>query len=255
MLWAIDVGNTQTVIGIGGEGDWKAVWRIETSASRTEDELAATLSRLAELEGLPFRADGAILASVVPGVNSVWAAFCQERIGAEMLRLTGGEEVGISIAYDPPSAVGADRIANALAGAERYGSPLIVADFGTATTLDVIDKEGVYQGGVIMPGLSLALSSLAGGTAKLPSVSLDEPPSAIGRTTPGALQSGIVLGAVCAVDGLIDRIDQELEGDVTLVATGGLGSLVCRLSSRIDRYEPNLTLDGLAIAHRRLSER
>jgi len=250
MLWAIDVGNTQTVVGLW-DGDWKAVWRFATRSGDTEDQTAASLAQLCALRGLPFRADGVIVGSVVPSVNADWRRFGQEWLGQEPLFLRNGEEVGLEVLYRPADAVGADRIANALAAIDQVGTPVIVVDFGTATTFDVVDAEGRYAGGAIMPGVSVSLEALAARAAKLPSVSLDAPQVAVGTNTVDALRSGTMFGYAGAVDNVVRMIRKE-RGMASAVATGGLSEAFLGLSTEIAAVYPNLTLDGLRTAHGRL---
>lgn len=248
MLWAIDVGNTQTVVGVRRDGAWVAVWRFETHWLETEDELAVKLSGLAKLAGLPFEAAGIVVGSVVPAVNVTWSRLGEKWLGRRPKFLTGGDQVGLKVSYDPPHAVGADRIANALAALDRWKPPIIVVDFGTATTFDAIDGEGTYVGGAILPGILVSMEALVGKTAKLPQIEIAAPETAIGRTTVGALQSGIVLGYAGAIDALARKIAGELAEPVRVVATGGLGGLFVDLCEMIECYEPHLTLDGLALA-------
>lgn len=253
MLWAIDVGNTQTVVGIYSDGKWLAHWRLNTESETTEDELAAKLKVLCELKGVPFRADALIVASVVPSFNLSWKYFATKWLSVEAQFLTSGAQVGIPVLYDPSHAVGADRIANTLAGLAAGNPPLIVVDFGTATTIDVISARSEYLGGIILPGLAVSLSSLTSKTAKLPQIELQAPESVIGRTTITALQSGIVLGHAGAIDALVARTQNELGQKAWVIATGGLGGTFLGLCGCIEEYHPNLTLDGLRIAFEKIS--
>jgi type III pantothenate kinase len=250
MLWAIDVGNTHTVVGLH-DGSWRHLWRLDTHHYSTEDELAVALRGLCSLAGAEFRADGVVVASVVPRLDTVLGAFCSQWLGCEAYFVRTGEQVGLKVDYSPPNAVGADRIANALGALARFSPPLIVVDFGTATTFDTLDSKGTYVGGAIMPGPEVSAASLASRTAKLPSVALEAPSSAIGKSVVGSLQSGLVLGYADAVDGLARRIRAELGGSAKIVATGGLGALFAELCSEIEEYDPHLTLDGLRIAFER----
>lgn len=253
MLLAIDVGNTNTVLGVWSGDCWRAVWRRETDTEDTEDQLAVWLKGLFDLSGLPFHVEGAVVASVVPALNDAIARMGTKWLGVKPLFLTRGSQVGLDVRYDPPHAVGADRIANALAAVPRYGAPVIVVDFGTATTFDAVDSEGAYLGGAILPGPNVAASALHGRTSKLPMFELAAPERAIGRNTVEALQSGLILGYAGAIDALAGRIAAELGHDPAVVATGGLGALFADLCPTIGTYDPTLTLDGLVIAYERLA--
>jgi type III pantothenate kinase len=250
MLWAIDVGNTQTAVGLH-DGSWRHVWRLDTHNYATEDELAAVLKPLCDLAGTELRATGVVVASVVPRMDRQLEAFSERWLACKPFFLRTGEQVGLKVDYSPSNAVGADRIANALGALERTKPPFIVVDFGTATTFDTVDASGTYVGGAIMPGPEVSASSLASRTAKLPSIALEAPKAAIGKSVVGSLQSGLVLGYADAVDGLVRRIKKELKGDVRVIATGGLGALYTDVCSEIEEYDPHLTLEGLRIAWER----
>lgn len=251
MLWAIDVGNTHTVVGLWDGSAWRAVWRRSTDLESTEDELAAWLKALCELEGLEMRASGVVCASVVPGARSAVDRLARRWLHTTALFLDRGSQVGLKVLYDPPHAVGADRLANALGALDRFAPPIVVVDFGTATTFDAIDRNGAYVGGAILTGIEVSSQALVARTAKLPQIELVAPDRAIGRTTVESLQSGIVLGYAGAIEALAGRMSDELEG-ARVLATGGLGGLFVGLCAAIESYEPNLTLDGLRIAYDRL---
>jgi type III pantothenate kinase len=250
MLLAIDVGNTHSVFGLW-DGRWLAVWRRQTNAESTEDELAVWMKGLFDLSGIPFAVDSTLCASVVPPANEALALLCERHLGVPLRHLDAGD-VGIEVLYEPKAAVGADRIANALGALERFDPPIVVVDFGTATTFDAIDREGRYVGGAILPGVAVASQALAARTAKLPQVEFAAPARAIGRNTVESLQSGIVLGYAGAIDSLAGKFQEELGGAIVL-ATGGLGKLFVGICEAIERYEPTLTLDGLVVADRRMS--
>lgn len=252
MLLAIDVGNTQTVYGLWDGHAWRAAWRRSTSADDTEDQLAAWLKSMFELAGIPFRVTAAISGSVVPQLRASLQRLADEWLGVPMVFLDKGSDVGLQVDYNPPTAVGADRLCNALGALALYPPPLIVVDFGTATTFDAIDRDGHYAGGAILPGIQVSTEALVGRTAKLPMIDLVAPETAIGKTTTHALQSGIVLGYADAIDGLTSRINQELGGGCTVLATGGLGGMFVDWCVSIDEYQPLLTLDGLRIAYERI---
>lgn len=249
MLWAIDVGNTNTVVGVWDD-QWIAVWRFGTNAGETEDELAVKLKGFADLAGVPFRASGVAVASVVPRMDHDLQRLCEKWLHAPSFFLTTGDQVGLPVEYDPPHAVGADRIANALAALALVEPPLVVVDFGTATTFDAVSRDGVYVGGAILPGPTVSIEALFSRTAKLPQIPLVAPERAIGTSTVASIQSGVMLGYAGAIDALALRISTEL-GGARVLATGGLGGIFIGLCHQIERYEPNLTLDGLRIAWER----
>lgn len=252
MRLAIDVGNTHTVYGLHDGVTWVAVWRRATSISDTEDELAAWLFPLFEISGIPFRVEDAVCGSVVPGVNDAIAKLAEKHFRVPLRFLRRGDDVGLRVTYDPPHAVGADRLANALAALARFAPPIVVVDFGTATTFDTIDRDGSYIGGVILPGVKTSANALFAHAAKLPAVEFTAPEFVIGRNTVDSIRSGIMFGYASAVDGLASRINAELGGDATILATGGLGGIFMGLCTTISSYEPTLTLDGLRIAADRL---
>jgi type III pantothenate kinase len=254
MLLAIDIGNTHVVIGVHDGASWRAVWRRTTRADETEDQLAVWLRGLFELSGLDFTMiDAAVCASVVPQANEAIDHLCRKWLKTDPVFVQAGAALGIDVQYDPPSAVGADRLANALGALAKYAPPLVIVDFGTATTFDAISAEGAYLGGTILPGVVVSSQALIGKTAKLPQIELRPPERAIGRNTVEALQSGIVLGYAGAIDTLAERISEELGGKAKVIATGGLGKLFIGVCRTIETYEPNLTLDGLLLAHQRLT--
>lgn len=246
MLWAIDVGNTQTVVGVWDES-WRATWRLATDFSMTEDELAAMLKPLCDLDDIPFEAQTMVVASVVPAMNFSLARLAQKHFAIEALFLTIGDQVGLAVEYQPKNAVGADRIANAVAALQLVAPPIVIVDFGTATTFDAISKERVYVGGAILPGVQVSMEALIGRTAKLPQIDLVAPKHAIGKSTVESLQSGIMLGYAGAIDALARRTLGELGGG-TVIATGGLSVDFMGLCDCLERHEPLLTLEGLRMA-------
>lgn len=191
--------------------------------------------------------DGVCLASVVPPLTGTYVQACKQYLKTTPLVVETGVKTGVKVMVSEPRSVGADRIVNACAVKEKVGGPAIVVDFGTATTFDALDKEGNYLGGAIAPGLEIAADSLSGRTAKLPRVELVVPPKVIGKTTIDAIRSGLVYGYVALVEGMIERISDELSDDPVVVATGGLAGLISSLTDSIDQVEPNLTLDGLRL--------
>jgi type III pantothenate kinase len=254
MLLAIDVGNTNVVCGLWDGSSWVALWRRSTQTDDTEDQLAAWLSSMFSLAGFDWRVEAAICSSVVPSLDAALAAMCKKWLKANLWFLRTGEQVGLPVEYHPPTAVGADRLANALGALELFAPPIVIVDFGTATTFDTIDHRGVYIGGVILPGVDISSRALFAKAAKLPPVQYAAPTTAVGRDTTHSLQSGIMFGYADAIDGLARRIRNELEGDVTIVSTGGLGKLFVDLCEEISDYLPTLTLDGLRHAFERSSK-
>ncbi len=255
MLLAIDVGNTHAVFGVWHEGRWAAQWRHATDPETTEDQLGAWLRTMFDMAGLPWTVARVVCACVVPPMVEPIRLLTKRWLGIETTFLRDGASVGLTVAYTPPTSVGADRLANALGALERYRPPLIVVDFGTGTNFDAVDRDGRYVGGAIMPGILVGSEALFRRAAKLPHVeglALAAPARAIGGSTVESLQSGIVLGYAAAIDGLAMRMEGELGGDCRVLATGGLGAMFLDLCERIDSFEPTLTLDGLRIASERL---
>jgi type III pantothenate kinase len=256
VLVAIDVGNTQTVIGLFGPGDGPAGsgsellyhWRIATVASRTADEMALLIDQLFQLQGLdPEEAiTGISVASVVPRQRTALREMTQKWFKVDTVIVEPGVRTGMPIHYDNPKEVGADRIADAVAAYERYGGPTIVIDFGTATTFEVVSERGEYLGGVIIPGIEISLEALFSRAALLPRVELVEPRNVLAKNTVESVQSGVIYGFAAQVDGLCRRLEDEL-GPCTVVATGGLAGLIGPHSAAIEYHEPWLTLEGLRI--------
>src|ERR671930_1007093 len=249
MLLAVDVGNTQTVLGIF-EGDRLIEhWRVATEAERTGDELAVLLADLLELRNRSFAdVDGICLASSVPLLLRSYQELVDRHIDAPILILGPGTRTGIPLRYDDPREVGSDRIANAVAARERYGSPSIVVDFGTSTNFDVVSAEGEYIGGVLAPGIEVSMEALFGRAARLVKVDYVAPETAIGKTTESALRSGLVYGFAGQVDGIVERIRGELGDDrAQVVATGGLAELITPHSRTVATIDPFLTLEGLRL--------
>ena len=243
MLLAVDVGNTQTVFGLYEGAELGDRWRIATEAHRTGDELGALLGDFLDLDGL----DGICLSSTVPRLIREYELVAERWAHAPLLVLGPGVKTGIAIHYDDPREVGPDRIANAVAAKERFGAPVIVVDFGTSTNFDIVSPAGDYVGGVLAPGIETSMEALFARAARLIKIDYVEPPSVIGKTTEGGLQSGLVYGFAGQVDGIVNAIRRELEVEATVVATGGLAELIAPHSSTIARVEPFLTLDGLRL--------
>jgi type III pantothenate kinase len=248
VLLALDVGNTQTVVGLFDDAELVSHWRIATKAERTSDEHALLLSELLALEGYVFEktVTGIAISSTVPALKSALRDMSRRWFGVATVVLEPGVRSGIPILADNPREVGADRIANALAAYELYGGPTIVVDFGTSTNFDVVSARGEYLGGAIAPGIEISMDALLARAAALQGVELVEPPSPIGKTTVECMQSGALYGFAGQVDGLCRRIRAEL-GECTVVATGGLSGLITPLSETIEHHEPWLTLHGLRL--------
>jgi len=248
MLAAIDIGNTNIVIGVFDGPRLAARFRISTRQSSTADEYALLLDGLFRMEGLaPCEVHGVSMASVVPPLTDVFTRIAERRFGGEVVNVGPGVKTGISVCYEPPRDVGADRIVNAVAAWERYRTDLVIVDFGTATTFDAVTSRGEYLGGVIVPGVTVSLEALFQRTAKLPKVEMARPPAVIGRTTVHSIQSGAYWGYLSMVEGLVARTKAELTAPVHVVATGGLAPLLCTGASFVDEVDPDLTLHGLRI--------
>jgi len=248
MLLAVDVGNTQTVLGLFDGERLAEHWRVATEAERTGDELAALLSDLLSLRGLGFDDVSAIcLSSAVPLLVHSYQELAERHIGAPLLVLGPGTRTGIPVLYDDPREVGPDRIANAVAARERYGAPCIVVDFGTSTNFDAVSAQGEYVGGVLAPGIEVSMDALFARAARLTKVDFVEPETVIGKTTVSALQSGLVYGFAGQVDGIVERIRAELGDNAPVIATGGLAELIAPHSRTIEKVDPLLTLDGLRL--------
>ncbi len=260
MLLAIDVGNTQTVVGLfgqdpdqpttgtGAERDLLDHWRIATSAERTSDELALLVQEFLGFHGFSFDedVDGVALCSSVPSITAAVREMTQRYFGFAALVVEPGVKTGMPIHYDNPKEVGADRIADAVGAFDLYGGPTVVIDFGTATTLEAVSAKGEYLGGAILPGIEISLDALFGRAAALRRVELVEPRSVIGKNTVESIQSGAVYGFAAQVDGICRRMQHEL-GESTVVATGGLAGLITPFSVCIQYHEPWLTLHGLRL--------
>ena len=243
MLLAVDVGNTQTVLGLF-EGERLAdSFRLATDRSRTGDELGVTLGSLFELEEV----DGICLSTTVPALQREWERVAERWAEAPLLTVGPGVKTGIPIRYDDPREVGPDRIVNAVAASERYGAPCIVVDFGTSTNFDIVSPDGEYVGGVLAPGIEISMDALFARAARLVKVDFSAPATVIGKTTVGGLQSGLVYGFAGQVDGIVGRIRDELGVEAQTVATGGLADLIAPHARTLDRIDPHLTLEGLRI--------
>jgi type III pantothenate kinase len=246
LLLAVDVGNTNTVFAAYRERAPLGQWRISTVRERTADEYGAALTQLLMLKGIDHRAvRAAVIATVVPQALPALKAMCRDFFDCAAQVVGENLAVTVPIAIDNPREVGTDRLVNAVAAHGRYGGPLIVVDFGTATTFDVVDRDGTYCGGVIAAGINLSLEALHRAAAKLPRIGVERPPQVIGRSTLTAMQSGVFWGYVSLVEGMVARIKAEFGAPMTVVATGGLGGLFADATATIEHYDRDLTMAGL----------
>jgi type III pantothenate kinase len=254
MLLAVDVGNTNTVLGVfdGGSDRLLAHFRLETRKGRTGDEYASALHGFLSLAGLPTGGvHAAVLATVVPPVMFELGEMCKRHLHVEPLVVGPGIKTGMPILYENPREVGADRIVNAVAAYERWRQGLIIVDFGTATTFDVVTPKGEYLGGAIAPGVTISADALYSHAAKLPRVEIARPRHVIGRNTIASMQSGLLFGYVGLVDGVVERMRAEIDFTAKVVATGGLAPLIARESRTIEAEDEMLTLAGLKIIYDR----
>jgi type III pantothenate kinase len=246
----LDVGNTKTAVGVYSEGKWIADWRVTTHLDYLSDEYYVLLKSLLEDADLSFqRLSGAALASVVPPLTATFEELIVRILGKKPVVVGPGVRTGIQIKIENPKEVGADRIANTAAVQKLYGGPAIVLDLGTATTFDVVSKDGDYLGGAIAPGLGIAADALVRRTAKLPKVELTLPENAMGRNTVAAMQSGLVIGYVGLVKELVFRLKKELGGNPKVIATGGMAEMLDAWTEVIDVVSPRLTLEGIRIIY------
>jgi len=255
MLLTIDIGNTQTVLGLFQEDNLDHTWRIATYDTRTADELAVLITSLLAQHGGGTTVTGIALCSTVPVALHEMRQMCTRYYGEiPVVVVEPGVRTGVPILTDNPKEVGSDRIVNSLAAATLYGGPAIVVDFGTATTFDAVSSKGEYLGGAIAPGVEISVEALGARGAQLRKVELARPRSVVGRNTVEALQSGILYGFAGQVDGIVHRMAAELADDpdtVTVIATGGLAPMVIDETDAIDEHDPWLTLRGLKLVFER----
>lgn len=246
MLLAVDIGNTETTIGIFSKEALEHTFRLETKLSETADEIAVDITSLLNLAGKSFKdIDGVCISSVVPRCTGVFVEMSHNYLKINPLVVGPGIKTGIPILYENPKEVGADRIANAVGCIERYGKPAIVVDFGTATTFDVISERGEYLGGAIAPGIQISAEALFEKAARLSKVDLKPPANVIGKNTQESIQSGIIYGTAGMVDSMVNMIKKELKSEVKVVATGGLCGIFKGVVRSIEIFDPQLTLYGL----------
>jgi type III pantothenate kinase len=264
MLLVLDVGNTNTVLGVfdpeSGDNSGSnshqdglvANWRVATVATQTVDEYGVLFRNLFAMDHLEVKnISGIVISSVVPPLDSTLRQVCEKYFGVKPLFIEPGVKTGMPVHYDNPAEVGADRIVNSVAAFEQHGGPCVVVDFGTATTFDCVSRKGEYLGGVISPGIGISADALFERTARLPRVDIRKPARVIGSTTVGSLQSGLYYGYLGLVDGILALLLNELGPETTVVATGGLASLIGTGSKYIKHVDDLLTLEGLRIIWQR----
>ena len=261
MLFVLDVGNTNTVLGVFSRAEKShgnadsprydtlvANWRVATSRTSTVDEYGVLFRNLFSMAGLEAKGiHGIVISSVVPPLDSVLRQVCERYFDLRPLFIEPGIKTGMPVQYDNPAEVGADRIVNGVAAFEKYGGPCVVVDFGTATTFDCVSPKGEYLGGVICPGIGISADALFERTARLPRVEIRKPARVIGSNTVGSLQSGLYYGYLGLVDGILDLLLAEMGSDTRVIATGGLGPMIGTNSKYIKHVDDFLTLDGLRI--------
>jgi type III pantothenate kinase len=248
MLLAIDAGNTNIAIGVFQGEELAHQWRLSTRRDSTADELGVLLRGLFDTAGVAIgEIDGVVISSVVPTLDRSLTGMCRQYLGAEPLVIGPGVRTGVQIRYDNPREVGADRVVNGVAAFHRYGGPAIVVDFGTTTNFDAIADNGDYLGGAIAPGVQISMDALFDRAAKLQRVELVAPRSVIAKNTVESIQSGFLYGFVGQIEGIVERMRQELGGDPKVIATGGLAQLISDHTECIQVVDDRLTLDGLRI--------
>ena len=252
MILAIDVGNTNIVLGCIEDGTILFEARMSTDRVKTSDQYCAELKNILSLfDVTPADIEGSIISSVVPLVQQILVRAVERLTGLPCLTVGPGLKTGLNIKIDNPAQAGSDLIVGAVAAIERYGAPLCVVDLGTATTISVIDRDGVFRGGSIAPGVMLSLNALSGGTAQLPGISLEQPKRAIGTNTVDSMRSGLLLGSAAMLDGMVERIEQELGYPTRVVATGGLAKFIVPLCQREMEIDDKLLLRGLDLIYRK----
>ncbi|WP_191969130.1 type III pantothenate kinase [Bacillus sp. FJAT-29937] len=255
MIFVFDIGNTNMVLGVYDRDELKYHWRIETNRHKTEDEYGIVIKSLFEHVNLTFAdINGIIISSVVPPIMTALERMCEKYFHIKPLIVGPGIKTGLNIKYENPREVGADRIVNAVAAIHDYGSPLIIVDFGTATTYCYINEKKQYMGGAIAPGIGISTEALYSRAAKLPRIEIARPEGIIGKNTVSAMQAGILFGYVGQVEGIVKRIKEQAKDSPTVIATGGLAGLIAKESAAIDIVDPFLTLKGLQLIYKRNME-
>ncbi len=248
MLLVIDAGNTNIVFAVHDGDEWRGTWRLATSSQRTSDEYGVWLEALIVRAGIKVvQIEGAVIGTVVPAALYHLRRLCRDWFDVEPIVARATLDWGFEIKIDNPEEVGADRLLNALAAHNHYGGPLVVIDFGTATTFDVVDKDGAYLGGVIAPGINLSIEALHQAAARLPRIGIGRPQSVIGRSTIPAMRSGVYWGYIGLIEGLLARIEGEYGEPLKAIATGGLAPLFAEGTLKFTVIDPDLTLDGLRL--------
>lgn len=251
MIFVLDIGNTNTVMGVFDQDELKHEWRIKTDRHKTEDEFAILIKSLFDFKNLNFSdITGIIISSVVPPIMQALERMCVNYFNKKAL-IVGEENVHtrLKMKYPYPNEIGADRIVNAIGAIDMYTTPFIIIDFGTATTYCYIDEEEAYCGGIISPGIKISMDALYAQASKLPKIQIEKPESVIGNSTVGAMQSGVYYGYIGQVDGIVNRIKAENSKEAKVIATGGFAALIAKGSETIDYVEPHLTLKGLYLIY------
>ncbi|MBW1896232.1 MAG: type III pantothenate kinase [Deltaproteobacteria bacterium] len=257
MLLAIDVGNTNTVLGVFDGDALTHHWRLRTEKDATEDELHLLIKNLLSIEEIKLETiDGTIISCVVPPMINTFDCLCEKHLHHKPVWVDTDTPTGMPILYDNPKEVGADRIVNAIAAFHKYRTNLVVVDFGTATTFDCVSRDGAYLGGVISPGIVISSEALFQKASKLPRVEIfAKPKEAIGKDTIGSMNAGIVFGYAGLVDGIVARIAKEMPSKPKVLATGALASIIAEVAKSIEAVEPHLTLEGLRIIYNRVKQK
>lgn len=253
MIFVIDIGNTNTVLGIFENDELTYEWRIQTDIHKTKDEFAILIQSLFDFKGISFsEIEGIIISSVVPPIMQALEKMCEQYFDISPL-VVGKNEVSscLKISYPTPKEIGADRIVNAVGAVDMYDAPLIIIDFGTATTFCYVDENKSYHGGVIAPGIKISMDALYSNASKLPKIEIERPNQIVGQSTVEAMQAGVYYGYVGQVDGIVNRIKKEVGDDPVVIATGGLASLIAKESETIQHIEPHLTLKGLYMIYQK----
>lgn len=255
LIFVFDVGNTNMVLGVYDQDELKHYWRIETSRNKTEDEYGMMIKSLFSHVGLEFSSiNGIIISSVVPPIMFALERMCNRYFNVKPLVVGPGMKTGLDIKYENPREVGADRIVNAVAALHEYGSPLIIVDFGTATTYCYINEHKQYMGGAIAPGINISTEALYTRASKLPRIEIARPEGVVGKNTVSAMQAGILYGYVGQVEGIVQRMKAQSKEKPMVIATGGLAPLIADESNVIDIVDPFLTLKGLQLIYKRNME-